>query len=646
MWLAVVGLVPMPSLGAQSAAGTLPVGLAHCWFFAGASAPMDGCGGAGLEFLSGGAGNVVTAAGWAGGAAQRLVGTSVVALNGGTFAAPGQYGYEATDATVGSWGDGQAHTLAMLMAFDPDGYSSSRVQNASTVPLEKVGEYVLGVTAAGGGGMTLQVSGAGGSSSSLPAAAEPSAAMVAAEPKANPAGPWYLVTIGYDGRGTVCLWLNDSPNASCVSGVTPAQSAKPLRVGGSAYVEYLMEWNRALTAAERASLYASQVSEAAPYFSPQPTSGLTVLPLAGTGCMRGDGWRNKYGAGGYMIPNPFTTCTFETNAPVLYAEEVVLQNATGPSQTPAGAQIQVSLDNGVWGENPYAAVTPWKLGANRLAVGLPGDGQSHAVTIDVSGYVGYSGNSATPTTGMRAAVVTAVAVAAGYTLTAVTAPAPTNAWLFYTDSLGLGALTNYPETDGYVGQLRMLGGYPGDIELEAYGGRALYYDMPTTGAAVQFADTLRSRWGCPARFTAETMTNDYGGSLWTAAQGGQSMAAFWGEWNRVCPQTINVQQSAFLAAVETPNLLGDTLGQWRTAMAAACSAAKSCTNVDATASGYPGPGIACPGSGNGVGTGVGFASLGTDGLHLTSCGAAMARAVEFRQWTVGVQTGAIKAARK
>jgi hypothetical protein len=277
---------------------------------------------------------------------------------------------------------------------------------------------------------------------------------------------------------------------------------------------------------------------------------------------------------------------------------------------------------------------PGSEGENALVVTLPKDGATHAVTFDASSYVGYSGSDQTPTAGMRAGVVETVSVPQGYSLQPVSAPPPRlaagTAWLFYSDSIGIGAETNFPSTDGYIQQLRVSGRYAGEIEMEAYGGRALMHDLPTAGAAKGFADLLKGRWGCPARFTASVMTNDYGRGLETAAAGGANMAAFWAEWNSICPETVNVQQSALRRSVEIANALGDTLGSWRVQMAAACSAAKSCSNVDVTGPGYPGPGVNCvvPGA---IRTAV-FPSQASDGLHLTTCGATMLRGLVFAQW--------------
>ncbi len=638
-WLAFawfgIGSIPVSAQERLQGAGELQQGLVHCWFFSEAAAPGDGCGGAGLLFRGGSASAVIPGAGATAARSQRLADQLYAAWPGGNYEPVTAYSYLGQDASVGSWGDGRAHTLVVWMAADTATVAVTGTPLEAGTILSKEGEYALKITANDGGGITL-VAGANGTGGgvAIPAAGYPHEPMVSSYPGANPEGPWYLVAISYDGQGKACVALNDSAAVSCATGVSVLQGKQPLVVGGSAFLQYVLEYDRLLTTAERQALYGAVTSSVAPYFTPVSTEELHTIEIAGSGCQRGNGWGKSFVSDGFTVPNPYTTCTFTTDAPVLYVEEQVLESASGESQRPNAAQIVVSLENDRLGEKPYAVLTPGSLGSNWQSVGLPGDGAVHAVTVDVSGYVGYSGNNDSPTKGMRAAVVTKVGVPAGWKVSAVAPPVVQNPWLFYVDSIGLGAETNFWETDGYIGQLRVSGGYPGEIELEAYGGRALYYDMPTPVAARQFADGLKSRWGCPARFTAGVMTNDYGKALWRAADGAGSMAAFWKEWNAICPGTMNMQQSAFLKVGETANTLGDSLQDWREALAAVCAAAKACTNHDETGPGHPGPGVSCPG----LGTGGNFPSLAGDGLHLSTCGATMAFRQEFGTWALKPQT--------
>jgi hypothetical protein len=524
------------------------------------------------------------------------------------------------------------------MSYDAYAYNGAGQKGNSETPLSKNGEYAIEVATGRGGSITLEA-GAGfrQTAVALPYAENQ---ILGEFPNANPVGPWYLITITYDGVSQACIALNDSTEESCVSGVTIEQSASRLQLGSSLYVEYMLAYDRLLSTADRQSLYNSTVRAAAPYFTAVNSAAMTTYNLQGASCVRGDGWGTTYtgtgtGAGtGIYLPNPYSTCTIQTNAPFLYLNETVLQDTIG-DQASNSAEIEVSLDNPEWGAFAYSTLFPINLGNNTFEVALPGDGALHSVTFDVSSYVGYSGYDATPTTNMRAGVVEQVAVPAGYVLKPVVAPTPvedaTYAWLFYADSISIGSQTNFIASDGYVSQLREEGAYPGPIEFESYGGRALYHDMPTPAAATAFADTLKSRWGCPAKFTAEVMTNDYGRYVQTAASGAANMTAFWAEWNKICTRTVNIQQSAFMRSNEGENRLGDTLPKWRQAMAQACSSAKSCTNVDATAAGYPGPNVDCPNPGSGPASG--YPSQATDGVHFTTCGATMARMKEFGQYT-------------
>ncbi len=393
----------------EESASALATGLAHCWFFTAGGAPADPCGGEGLAFQQGGPGSVIPAAGSTSSWAQRLVEYPMVAMAGGQYVSATPYAYEAANPEIGTWADGRAHTLVMLMQLDQFAFGTTGTPVTSMTPLTKEGEYSLEVTKAGGGTIGLALGGSGLGRSGqvvLTAAAYPQTQLVAADAAANPAGPWYLVAISSDGRGKVCLALNDSPAQECVTGVSMEEGAKPLRVGGDVYVEYVLEYSRVLSIGDRQSLYGASVSPVAPFFTPE-AAGATTYTVAGpgwvSGCMRGNGWGTSYQAGGYAIPSPYTRCTWLTDAPTMTLNVEVLQNVDGANQKPDAAEIQVSLDNGEWGEKPWATLIPGSAGMNRISMGLPGDGLVHAVTVDVSGFVGFSGDDDQPLKGMRVA---------------------------------------------------------------------------------------------------------------------------------------------------------------------------------------------------------------------------------------------------
>lgn len=605
-------------------------GLTGAWLFNGATTPVDLVGNTGaLAYNSGSSATLTTGPGTTN--QLSIVGKSsgvlYVATPSNAYVAVSAAALQMPTTAIATWGDGNPHSIVGLYYCDTLQYYSSGSQ-PSCVVMEKPGEYEVTVGNSASGLIQLLTGTSLGTSVTAYSPCQSSgscSSYIFTQANQYPVGGWHLIMISTTGgsSASTCIDVDNNNNPQC-STTTITTSAYPLSFAYTGHIQYVLTYNRVLGATDKATLWNSG-NPLIPPFTFNPANQKT-LQIAGSSLISGNGWGSTYTNGSYTIPSPYSYFSVTTNSPVLSLNIQSMQSsgATGSAQE---LEISCYLNNGTWTWNPLAQIFPTNLGSNTAQIGLPSG--TNIVTCDAGSFVGYSSSDTTPTTNMTAAAVQSVSVPYGFTLSGVTPPSVTNAMLILGDSISICYGCNFPPDDAYPAQLRNSGLYAGNIEFEAYGGRALYHSFCpagtcSSGAATAFADTLKTRWGCPANFLVQEVTNDYGRALISPANLQTYMGSFWTEWIADCPSTTNYQQMAFYRGTETANGLGYTMPQYRTAMSNAAGAASpAVTILNSSMTGYPAVGNNCSG---GPSTAPEYAS---DSLHLTSCGQFLAYEAVF-----------------
>lgn len=162
--------------------------------------------------------------------------------------------------------------------------------------------------------------------------------------------------------------------------------------------------------------------------------------------------------------------------------------------------------------------------------------------------------------------------------------APVNRLLLYGDSITVGADSTIPTEQGWGILIR---GYaaaaasPYNVAWEAYGYRTLYRDYQSPGNLTAFIAQLVAY--NPANIWLAIGTNDYGIITWSAANFGAAYAAVLDALHAALPSCHIYTQTPIVRVIETANSFGNTLGDYRTAIATAQSTRTGFTTfVDGT----------------------------------------------------------------
>lgn len=122
--------------------------------------------------------------------------------------------------------------------------------------------------------------------------------------------------------------------------------------------------------------------------------------------------------------------------------------------------------------------------------------------------------------------------------------------------------------------------YDGSVALEAWGYRSLKEDYDTDPT---FADLVsRLAQHSPTSVWLAIGTNCYALNKWAAAALGAAYAVLLDKIHTELPDCAIYAQTPILRATETANSFGDTTGDYRTAIAGACSGRAWATLVDGT----------------------------------------------------------------
>ncbi len=182
---------------------------------------------------------------------------------------------------------------------------------------------------------------------------------------------------------------------------------------------------------------------------------------------------------------------------------------------------------------------------------------------------------------------------------AVSAPTVGNRILIYGDSIAVGADATYPETQGYIPILRY--SYSFRTMAEAWGYRSLYDDANTGTLLSAFVSRIAGY--TPAIVWLAIGTNDYGLNKWSAASFGTAYGSLMDSLHAALPSAVIVAQTPIVRSSEAANGSGNTLGQYRAQIAAACATRPWACFVDGTQI-------------------LAVADLNADGVHPTTAGQA------------------------
>jgi len=186
--------------------------------------------------------------------------------------------------------------------------------------------------------------------------------------------------------------------------------------------------------------------------------------------------------------------------------------------------------------------------------------------------------------------------------TNVTASEPITPRLYvYGDSITSGFDATNNSLEGWVQLVR--NEYAGSVLNDSWGFRALYRDAATATMRAAFAAYIASL--NPSIIWLAIGVNDYGGSLWTAADFGTAYADLLDKINALLPSATIYCQTPLDRSAEGANGLGSTLPNYRTEISNAGTARAYCVVIDGTSASYPGT------------------ALMTDGVHPTTAGHAL-----------------------
>lgn len=168
------------------------------------------------------------------------------------------------------------------------------------------------------------------------------------------------------------------------------------------------------------------------------------------------------------------------------------------------------------------------------------------------------------------------AAATSLTSSQVTSP---RMWV-YGDSITAGANATEAPLEGWVQLVR--NEYAGSVINDSWGFRALYRDAATADMRTDFAAYIASLR--PSIIWLAIGTNDYGISLWTAANFGTAYADLLDKIHALLPSATIYCQTPIDRTSEGANGVGSTMAQYRTEITTASNARSGyCVTVDGTA---------------------------------------------------------------
>ena len=175
---------------------------------------------------------------------------------------------------------------------------------------------------------------------------------------------------------------------------------------------------------------------------------------------------------------------------------------------------------------------------------------------------------------------------------------PVQRFLVYGDSIASGGNSTSAIRDGVWSLLRYYRAGKSTV-LESYGYRSLYNDANTSPLRAALVSTIAQY--APATIWLAIGTNDYGLNKWTAANFQTAYASLLDDLHTALPSAVIYAQTPLTRTNETANGLGNTLGDYRTAIANASAGKGWVTVVD-------GPSLMASGG------------LSVDGIHPSTAG--------------------------
>lgn len=285
-------------------------------------------------------------------------------------------------------------------------------------------------------------------------------------------------------------------------------------------------------------------------------------------------------SGTYNRTSQFASAQYNTSAT---AVQVGFQDETGGSVAP-------EYDIGVFSNGTLVRLLRGALaGDNTEFVTLPAGEKTVRIVNSAQGWSTYPSNEAS------GQFVKSVTFNAAATLANAV---PSNRLLIYGDSLTSGGNADSPQTEAWVNIVRAAR-LPDSTAVEGWGWRRLYDDASDSTKRAAFI-TRVSAYG-PAIFMMCIGSNDYGLTGWGHAAFGAAYAAVLDDFHAANPSATVIAVSPHTRAVETPNAHGSTTGQYRAAIAAACTGRAWATYVDGSSL-------------------TNLSHLASDGLHFTTAG--------------------------
>ncbi len=279
--------------------------------------------------------------------------------------------------------------------------------------------------------------------------------------------------------------------------------------------------------------------------TPTPTPTVTVTPAAG------QFWDDGYGTvtANYVQTSEFARLVVKTDA-----TSVVATVYTDAGGFPPLSAVGVRVNGLASGETTLECN---QAGVSTFTVPLPGVA---GTTVE---FVNGQCQIVTGTSNWTGTYFTSLAFA-GATVATVVPPAATNKLVIYGNSIEGGGPNVTSPFQAWTEQLRLQ--YPGNVQIEAYGGRALHNDCATPAAIVAFVARLASY--NPSRVVGCIAVNDYLNAPWTAAAFATAYGAMWDQFHAAKPAVPVELFTPLVKASEVANANGDTLGSFRAAITA------------------------------------------------------------------------------
>lgn len=166
-----------------------------------------------------------------------------------------------------------------------------------------------------------------------------------------------------------------------------------------------------------------------------------------------------------------------------------------------------------------------------------------------------------------------------FNASATLAPTDSAGVAVYGDSIVMGGEATPRLQNCWVMRLRQ--SYTSAIGTEGYGGGSLFLDGFTTTGRETLASKLAAHE--PASVWLAIGTNDYGTSVWNATDFGIAYGDLLDRVHAALPAANIYAQSPIVRAVETANALGNTLGDYRSAISTQCASRAWSTYIDGSA---------------------------------------------------------------